>query len=100
MPLTYFEVHVPMCSSVQTSVRGLHVFSGRADSCSSALRIAREVYAAAHAAAEAGLEIPHGHMDGWGACGYRPGWELDWSAATAGRWANVRRSAEPRAFEL
>ncbi|MFD8609496.1 hypothetical protein [Streptomyces sp. NPDC059631] len=30
--------------------------------------------------------IPHGRPDGWGACGYRPGWDLDWAAATVSRW--------------
>ncbi|MFH9677442.1 hypothetical protein ACH4L5_34965 [Streptomyces sp. NPDC017405] len=49
---------------------------------------AHKVYDAARAAAAAGLEIPHGHLDGWGACGYRPGWVLGWPAATAGRWNN------------
>ena len=48
---------------------------------SAALRAAQEVYDAARAAAEAGHEIPHGGSGGWSACGYRPGWELDWPAA-------------------
>ncbi|KIF05727.1 hypothetical protein PL81_11485 [Streptomyces sp. RSD-27] len=62
----------------------LHVFTGRADSGTAASKAAHEVYDAARAAA--GLEIPHGRPDGWGACGYRPGWELDWPAAKAGSW--------------
>ncbi|MEW1548437.1 hypothetical protein [Streptomyces tsukubensis] len=89
-----------MRSTVQTGVRGLHIFTGRADSRSSALRIAHEVYEAARAAAEAGTEVPHGRPDGWGARGYRPGWELDWPAATAARWVNPYRWTKPSNFEL
>ncbi|MCM2392609.1 hypothetical protein [Streptomyces albipurpureus] len=100
MPLPYFEVNVPMRSTAQTGVHGLHVFTGRADSRSSALRIAHEVYDAVRAATEVGREVPHGRPDGWGACGFRPGWELDWTAATAGRWANLCRSTEPSNLEL
>ncbi|WP_435811252.1 hypothetical protein [Streptomyces ossamyceticus] len=37
----------------------MHVFTGQADSRSAAVRIAHEVYDAARAAREAGLEIPH-----------------------------------------
>ncbi|WP_308402643.1 hypothetical protein [Streptomyces sp. AC550_RSS872] len=50
--------------------------------------VSHEVYDAARAAREAGLEIPHDRPDGWGACGYRPGWELNWTTATAGQWNN------------
>ncbi|MDX3132190.1 hypothetical protein PV367_20870 [Streptomyces europaeiscabiei] len=88
MTLPYFEVDVPIRSTAQPGLSGVHVFTGRADSRSAAVRIAHEVYDAARAAREAGLEIPHGRPDGWGACGYRPGWEPDWKAATAGRWNN------------
>ncbi|MET9375952.1 hypothetical protein ABZX98_17655 [Streptomyces sp. NPDC002992] len=52
------------------------------------MKAAHEVSDAARAAAEAGLETPHGRPDGWGAWGYRPGWELDWPAAKAGPWTN------------
>ncbi|MEV7872490.1 hypothetical protein AB0P17_41730 [Streptomyces sp. NPDC088124] len=100
MPLPYFEVNVPMRSTEQTGARGLHPFTGRADSRSSALRITHEVYDAARAATETGREIPHGRPDGWCARRFRPGWELDWTAATAGRWANVCRSTELSTFEL
>nr|BFD88431.1 hypothetical protein StreXyl84_78320 [Streptomyces sp. Xyl84] len=81
---------------------GVHVFTGRADSRSAAVRIAHEVYDTARAAATAGLKIPHGQPDGWGACGYRPGWELDWPATTAGRWNNPYSwtSADDGDFEL
>ncbi|MDP9954292.1 hypothetical protein [Streptomyces vinaceus] len=85
---------------LKRSVTGLHVFTGRADSRSAAVRIAHEVYDAARAATEAGLEIPHGRPDGWGACGYRPGWELDWPAATAGRWTNPNRWTKRHPYEL
>ncbi|MGW6705470.1 hypothetical protein ACWGDE_11345 [Streptomyces sp. NPDC054956] len=83
----YFEVDVPI-RSTDTGLRGVHVFTGRADSDSAALKAAHEVYDAAHTAAQAGIEMPHGRPDGWGACGYRPGWELDWPAATASPWKN------------
>jgi hypothetical protein len=83
-----YEVDVPTRSTTQPGLEGVHVFTGQADSRSAAVRIAHEVYDAARAAREAGLEIPHGRPDGWGACGYRPGWELNWKAATAGQWNN------------
>ncbi|WP_331720267.1 hypothetical protein OG985_50030 (plasmid) [Streptomyces sp. NBC_00289] len=86
MPLPFFEVDVPIKSTDQPDRRGVHVFTGPADSRSSAVRIAHEVYDAARAAQEAGLEIPGKRPDGWGARGYRPGWEPDWLSATAGRW--------------
>ncbi|MEV4874337.1 hypothetical protein [Streptomyces syringium] len=64
----------------------MHVFTGHADSRSAAVRIAHEVYDQATAAQQARLEVPGRRPDGWTARGYRPGWELDWKAATAGRW--------------
>ncbi|NEA15427.1 hypothetical protein [Streptomyces halstedii] len=100
MSLPYFEVNVPMRSTVRTGVRGLHVFTGRADSRSSALRIAHEVYDAARAASEAGREIPHGRPDGWGARGFRPGWELDWTAAKAAPWRSPYSWLNSSSFEL
>ena len=84
MGLPYYEVDVPI--STAAGLSGTHVFTGPADSRSAAVRIAHEVYDAARAAQEAGLEIPGKRPDGWGARGYRPGWELDWPAATAGQW--------------
>ncbi|MGW7820156.1 hypothetical protein ACWGLF_18970 [Streptomyces puniciscabiei] len=81
----------------------MHVFTGPADSRSAALRIAHEVYDAARAARKAGLEIPDKRPDGWGARGYRPGWEPDWLSATAGRWNNPYsrlRVADDGDFEL
>ncbi|WP_432171164.1 hypothetical protein [Streptomyces sp. 1222.5] len=86
MTLPYFEVDVPIRSTETPGLEGVHVFTGQADSRSAAMKAAHEVYDVARAAAEAGLEIPHGRPDGWGACGYRPGWELDWPAAKAGPW--------------
>ncbi|MFJ7280653.1 hypothetical protein [Kitasatospora sp. NPDC098663] len=64
MPLPHFEVYVPMRSTEQAGVLGLHVFTGPA------------------------------------ARGFRPGWELNWPATTAGRWANLCRSTKPSTFEL
>ncbi|WP_041822851.1 hypothetical protein [Streptomyces davaonensis] len=103
MTLPYFEVDVPTRSTTQPGLSGVHVFTGRADSRSAAVRIAHEVYDAARAAREDGLEIPHDRPDGWGACGYRPGWELDWPAAIAGRWNNPYswgRTVDDGDFEL
>lgn len=73
-----YEVDVPIRSTETPGLEGVHVFTDWADSRSAALKAAHEVYDAAHAAAEAGHEIPHGGPGGWSACGYRPGWELDW----------------------
>ncbi|MGW4985337.1 GGDEF domain-containing protein [Streptomyces mirabilis] len=64
MPLPYFEVDVPIRSADQPGLHGVHVFTGRADSRSAAVRLAQEVYDAARAAQEAGLEIPYGHAAG------------------------------------
>ncbi|MFH9425491.1 hypothetical protein [Streptomyces sp. NPDC017529] len=84
VPLPYYEVDVPIRNTAGLS--GVHVFTGRADSRSAAARIAHAVYDAARAAQQAGGEIPRRRPDGWGARGYRPGWEPDWQAATVGRW--------------
>ncbi|MFE5669217.1 hypothetical protein ACFQ7W_35525 [Streptomyces niveus] len=100
MPLPMFEVDVPIRSFQVPGVRGLHVFTGRADSRSTAVRIAHEVYDAARAATEAGREIPHGRPDGWCACGYRPGWELDWPAAKAGPWRSPYSWLNSKPFEM
>ncbi|MFD3622761.1 hypothetical protein ACFWWT_48170 [Streptomyces sp. NPDC058676] len=101
--LPYYEVDVPTKNTAQPGLSGVHVFTGPADNRSAALQKAHEAYDAARAAKEAGLEIPHGRPDGWGACGYRPGWELDWKAATVGRWNNPYswgRAASDGDFEL
>ncbi|WP_106968737.1 hypothetical protein [Streptomyces monomycini] len=100
MPLAHFEVDVPIRSTGQPGLRGVHVFTGPADSRSAAVRIAHEVYDAARAAQQAGGEIPRGRPDGWTARGYRPGWELDWTAATAGRWNNPYSWARVSDLEL
>ncbi|GHE56352.1 hypothetical protein GCM10018785_27060 [Streptomyces longispororuber] len=86
MFLPYFEVDVPIHRTDQPGSRGVHVFTGRASTRRAAVKAAHAAYTAARAAAEAGLEIPHDRPGGWGARGYRPGWEPDWKAATAGRW--------------
>jgi len=88
MGLPYFEVGVPIRSTTQPGLSGVHVFTGPADSPRAALRIAHEVYDAARAAQEAGVEIPGKRPDGWSANGYRTGWEADWLSATAGLWNN------------
>ncbi|WSY03114.1 hypothetical protein OG590_38545 (plasmid) [Streptomyces goshikiensis] len=98
--MKYFEVDVPIRSIETPGLRGVHVFTGRADCESAAVRAAHEVYDVARAARGAGREIPHGRPDGWGACGYRPGWELDWSAAKAGPWKSPYSWTNSSAFEL
>jgi hypothetical protein len=100
MTLPYFEVDVPIRSTETPGLEGVHVFTGQADSRSAAVKAAHEVYDAARAAAEAGLEIPHGRPDGWGACGYRPGWELDWPATKAGPWRSPYSWLNSSSFEL
>ncbi|MGW2109515.1 hypothetical protein [Streptomyces sp. NPDC001948] len=64
----------------------VHVFTAIANSPAAALRRAHEVYDAALAAQQAGLDIPGKQPDSWGASGLRSGWELEWPAAKAGRW--------------
>ncbi|MET9438099.1 hypothetical protein [Streptomyces sp. NPDC006551] len=81
----FYEVDVPIHDTANPALRGLHVFTGEADSPTTALRRAHEVYDAAHTA---GLEIPGKQPDSWGASGLRPGWEMEWTAAKAGRWHN------------
>ncbi|MFI1719196.1 hypothetical protein [Streptomyces litmocidini] len=84
----FFEVDVPIHDTANPALKGLHVFTGVADSPATALRRAHEVYDAALAARTAGLEVPGRQPDGWGASGVRPGWEMEWTAAKAGRWHN------------
>lgn len=83
---TFYEVDVPIHDITDPALRGLHVFTGEADSPTTALRRAHEVYDAALTAQQAGREIPGKQPDSWGARGLRPGWELEWPAATAGPW--------------
>jgi hypothetical protein len=91
-----YEVDVPIRSTETPGLEGVHVFTGWADSRSAALNAAHEVYDAA----EAGREIPHGGPGGWSACGYRPGWELDWPAATAGPWNDPYSWLNSSPFEM
>ncbi|MEU6019508.1 hypothetical protein ABZ826_37685 [Streptomyces sp. NPDC047515] len=100
MTLPYFQVDVPIHND--SGLSGVHIFTGRADSRSTAVRLAHEVYDTALAAQQAGLEMPGKRPDGWGARGVRLGWELDWKAATAGRWndPNGWTRADDGDFEL
>ncbi|WP_425423758.1 hypothetical protein [Streptomyces exfoliatus] len=75
----------------------MHVFTGVADSPAAALRRAHEVYDAAHTA---GLEIPGKQPDSWGARGLRPSWEMEWTAAKAGRWHSPLSSTTRSDFAL
>ncbi|MCF2126356.1 hypothetical protein L1I79_07840 [Strepomyces sp. STD 3.1] len=86
MPDVYFEVHVPIRNSVRPEQCGLHVFTGTADTWATALRIARETCDEATAAQQGGLPLPGRRPDGWSALGLRPGWVLDWTAATVDAW--------------
>ncbi|PWJ02896.1 hypothetical protein DKG34_36095 [Streptomyces sp. NWU49] len=88
MALRIYEVDVPIHDTTHPDRRGLHVFTGVADSPAAALRRAHEVYDAVLAAHTAGLDIPDTQDGGWTARGLRPGWELDWHAAKAGPWHN------------
>ncbi|MEU6122591.1 hypothetical protein [Streptomyces sp. NPDC047123] len=87
MPEIYFQVHVPIRNPARPEQRGLHVFAGSAATWSAALRIARETCDAEVAAQEAGLPALGRRPDGWSARGLRPGWVLDWTAATVDAWA-------------
>lgn len=88
MHLRIYEVDVPMHDTNHPDRRGLHVFTGVADSPAAALHRAHEVYDAALAAQQAGLENPGKQPDSWGACGLRPGWEPEWLAVKASLWHN------------
>jgi hypothetical protein len=48
----------------------------------------------------AGLEVPGKRPDGGATRGYRPGWEFDWPAATAGRWNDPYSWTRVSDFEL
>ncbi|MFF5391875.1 MULTISPECIES: hypothetical protein [unclassified Streptomyces] len=86
----FFQVKVPMANSAQPEQCGVHIFTGPADTCLDALRIARETCNAAIAAQNAGNPIPRRRSDGWGARGLRYGWNLDWAAATVVAWEHER----------
>ncbi|MEK9522739.1 hypothetical protein ACIOMM_12415 [Streptomyces sp. NPDC087908] len=90
MTKVYFQVNVPIKNSVRPEQCGLHVLTGPAETWSDALRIARETCDTAAAAQEAGFPIPRRRPDGWGARGLRPGWVLDWKAATVDAWQGDR----------
>ncbi|MFJ6248491.1 MULTISPECIES: hypothetical protein [unclassified Streptomyces] len=79
--MPYYEVNVPMRSVTGDS--GVHVFTGTATNSGAAIRIAQQTYHAAQEAHRVGRGIPGKPPDGWGARGYRPGWKLNWRAATA-----------------
>ncbi|AVI00194.1 hypothetical protein C5L38_34630 (plasmid) [Streptomyces sp. WAC00288] len=85
--MAYYEVNVPMRSVAGN--RGVHVFTGMATDPGSAIRIAQQTYRAAQVAQQAGRAIPGKSPDGWGARGYRPGWQLDWRSATAALWRDL-----------
>jgi hypothetical protein len=87
MTQPYFQVAVPMRSIAQPDRRGMHVFTGSADDGRQALRMARETCEAALAARAAGCPLPGRLPNGWGARGVRPGWTMDWAAATVAVWS-------------
>ena len=88
MPKPYDEVDVPIQRTDNPTTRGRHVFVGEAWSRHEAIRIAHEVYETALTASRTGREIPGRRRDGWASRGLRPGWELDWKAATARLWVD------------
>ncbi|MEW2268474.1 hypothetical protein GTY41_11495 [Streptomyces sp. SID685] len=83
MTYTYYAVEVPIRNLKTPGMEGVHVFTGRADSRSAAVEAAHEAYDTARTATEAGAEIPLMRPNGWAVRAYRPGWEPDWTAATA-----------------
>ena len=95
-----YEVNVPIRNTTRPGLRGVHVFTGQADGRRAAIQAAHEAHDTVRAAAEAGLAIPHGRPNGWGACGYRPGWELDWPAAKASLWRSPYSWTNPSPYEL
>lgn len=97
--LEFYEVDVPIHNTSRT-LHGVHVFTGKASSADEALARAHQVYDAAFAARQAGLEVPGQQDDGWGAHGVRDGWELDWSAAKADRWSNPNDWTRKKPYEL
>ncbi|MGJ5899342.1 hypothetical protein ACSCBZ_46500 [Streptomyces niveiscabiei] len=103
MRLFMYEVDVPIHDTTHPDRHGLHVFTGYADSPDTALRHAHQAYDAALAAHTAGPRIPGRTPDGdgWTANGLRPGWTLDWPAATAGPWTDPHGLLHPsRSLEL
>lgn len=78
----------------------MHVFTGIAHSPAAALRRAHEVYDAALAVHTAGHAIPGKQLDQWGARGLRPGWQMEWPAATASLWHNPVSWNTPSDFAL
>lgn len=90
MTQVFFQIKVPMTKPTQPEQYGIHIFTGPADTCLDALRIARETCNAAISAQNAGMPIPRRRPDGWGARGLRHGWKLDWTAATVAAWENER----------
>ncbi|MCT2546266.1 hypothetical protein [Streptomyces atratus] len=99
MHLEFYEVDVPIHTN-DWALHGVHVFTGRASSVTEALNRAHQVYDAAFAARQAGLEIPGQQDGGWGARGVRDGWELDWAAAKAGPWPNPFSWTHKKPYEL
>ncbi|MFF4935312.1 hypothetical protein ACFY2H_41800 [Streptomyces griseofuscus] len=81
MMYTYYTVEVPIRSVGTPVLEGVHVFTGRADSCTAAVEAAHEAYDTARAATEAGAQLPPMGPNGWVVRAYRPGWEPDWTAA-------------------
>ncbi|WP_432044263.1 hypothetical protein [Streptomyces cadmiisoli] len=82
----FFQVDVPAHPNRNRALHGVHVFTGEASSGRQALKRARKGYDRARAAHRAGRQIPVGRPGTWAARGLRPGWELDWSAATVDLW--------------
>ncbi|MFJ4917667.1 hypothetical protein [Streptomyces sp. NPDC088726] len=99
MHLEFYEVDVPIHTN-DRALHGVHVFTGKASSVTEALTRAHQVYDAAFAAQQAGLEVPGRQDGGWGARGVRDGWELDWASAQAGRWFDPYSWTGEKPYEL
>ncbi|MER5886956.1 hypothetical protein ABT160_24295 [Streptomyces sp. NPDC001941] len=81
-----YEVDVPIHRSDDPDQRGLHVFTGEADSPTTALQFAHAAYDAALTGHTS--PVPNGEPSGWRVRGARPGWDLEWDAATVTPWHN------------
>ncbi|WP_406340319.1 hypothetical protein [Streptomyces sp. NBC_00648] len=91
MSLPMWEVDVPMRMQGRPRPVGLHIFLGRADSPSGALKAAREAYTWALLLRRAGREIPRSaHRGGWAARGLRADCDLDWERARTELWVRGR----------
>ncbi|MFD9078248.1 hypothetical protein [Streptomyces erythrochromogenes] len=81
MQQVMWEVDVPI-ERVGTSERGVHVFTGLAESGREARQAAQRAWETALLHTLAGRDVPApAHRTDWSARGLRPGWNLRWDQA-------------------